>query len=147
MLQDVIISMKTVQNCDEEENSSTLDFMTDGLYSFIDNVGCLSYEETEVTGMPGTRTSVIIMPDRIVVDRDGSITSRMEFKEGEKSSFIYKTPFGNATMGINTRHIKHSFDENGGNAEIEYVLDMQHTVFSKNKFTINVVQPGGNLYA
>ena len=42
--------------------------------------------------------------DREVVDRDGTVKSRMIFKEGSKSSFLYSTPFGQATLGVDTRH-------------------------------------------
>ena len=143
MLKDVVISMQTVQNCDDAENRSTLDFTTDGYYTYDDNVGCVTYEESEVTGLPGTRTSVFIMPDQVVVDRDGSLTSRMVFKEGEQTSFLYNTPFGNATMGVDTRKINHSFDDRGGTAEIEYVVNVEHAVFTRNRFTIQVKQDGG----
>ena len=135
--------MQTVQNCDDAENRSTLDFTTDGYYTYDDNVGCVTYEESEVTGLPGTRTSVFIMPDQVVVDRDGSLTSRMVFKEGEQTSFLYNTPFGNATMGVDTRKINHSFDDRGGTAEIEYVVNVEHAVFTRNRFTIQVKQDGG----
>ena len=87
------------------------------------------------------------MPDRVIVDRDGSLTSRMVFKEGEKTVFPYHTPYGRAMMGINTKKILHSFDEKGGTAEIEYVMDVEHTVITKNKFTIDVKQAGGRLNA
>jgi uncharacterized beta-barrel protein YwiB (DUF1934 family) len=50
-------------------------------------------------------------------------------------------------MGINTKKILHSFDEKGGTAEIEYVMDVEHTVITKNKFTIDVKQAGGRLNA
>lgn len=143
MLKDVIISMQTVQNCDDDDNNCTTDFMTDGHYTYDDNVGCLTYEESEVTGMPGTRTSVFIMPDQVVVDRDGSLTSRMVFKEGEKTSFLYNTPFGRATMGVDTRKVTHSFNDKGGKAEIEYVINVEHTYFTKNRLTIQVEQDGG----
>ena len=116
MLKDVIISLQTVQNCDDAENRSTLDFTTDGHYTYDDNIGCVTYEESEVTGLPGTRTSLFIMPDQVIVDRDGSLTSRMVFKEGEKTSFLYSTPFGKATMGVDTRRVSHCFNEMGGTA-------------------------------
>ena len=88
-MEDVIISMQSVQNFDDEEDASTLDFMTDGQYSFDHDIGCLTYEESEVFGLPGTKTSDFIMPDRVVVDRYGSLTSRMVFKEGEKTVFPF----------------------------------------------------------
>ena len=143
MLKDVVISMKTVQNCDNAEDASTMDFMTDGLYTFDDNIGCVVYHESEVTGLPGTTTSVHILPDRVVVDRDGCLTSRMIFKEGEKTSFLYNTPYGNATMGLDTRRVRNSFNDKGGTAEIEYVVNVEHAVVSRNRFTIHVEQVGG----
>ena len=71
-MEDVIISMQSVQNYDDEEDTNTLNFMTDGKYTYDHDVGCLTYEESEVFGLPGTRTSVFIMPDRVIVDRDGA---------------------------------------------------------------------------
>ena len=140
-LQDVWISFHSVNGCDDEEPDS-LDFSTDGQYSFRGGEGRLSYWESEVTGLEGTRTSVTIRPDEVVVDRDGTIKSRMIFKEGSKSSFLYSTPFGQATMGVDTRRIRHSVDERGGQVEIDYVVDMEHAVVARNKFQITIRQLG-----
>ncbi len=138
-MKDVVISIRTVHAVDMEDEDY-LDFTTDGLYTYDGEVGCLSYLETEVTGMEGTRTSVIVMPDQVVVDRDGLITSRMIFKEREKSSFLYNTPYGTATMNISTRRISHSLDEHGGNVEIDYVVDMEHAVVTRNQFRLNITE-------
>lgn len=149
MMRDVVIDIRTVHSVDMEDEDY-LDFSTDGLYTYDGEVGCLSYLETEVTGMEGTRTSVIVMPDQVVVDRDGLITSRMIFKEKEKSSFLYNTPYGTATMNINTRRISHSLDEHGGEVEIDYVVDMEHAVITRNKFQLKITeqkQMGENIYA
>ena len=105
-------------------------------------MGCLSYEESEVTGLEGTRTSLFVMPDQVVVDREGTVTSRMIFKEGLKSAFQYTTPFGSANMGINTRRITQSMGSSGGSVEIDYVVDMEHVVATRNKFQITVTEIG-----
>ena len=52
------------------------------------DTSCFSYLETDVTGLEGTRTSVIVRPDEVVVDRDGMITGRMVFREREKNSLL-----------------------------------------------------------
>ena len=111
-------------------------------YYYDGENGCLSYMESEVTGLEGTRTSVIVMPDQVVVDRDGLVTSRMIFKEGLKNSFLYNTPFGQATMGVDTRSIRRDMGENGGSVEIDYVVDMEHAVVTRNKFTLTVKEIG-----
>ena len=140
-LKDVWISFHSVNGCDDEEPDS-LEFVTDGQYLFQDDVACLSYQESEVTGLEGTRTSVTILPDQVVVDRAGTVQSRMIFKEGSKSSFLYSTPFGQATMGVDTRSIRQSVNEHGGKVEIDYVVDMEHAVVARNKFSITIQQMG-----
>ena len=140
-LKDVWISFHSVNGYDDEEPDS-LEFFTDGKYLFQDDLACLSYQESEVTGLEGTRTSVTILPDRVVVDRAGTVQSRMVFQEGSKSSFLYSTPFGQATMGVDTRSIRQSVNEHGGEVEIDYVVDMEHAVVARNRFSITIQQRG-----
>ena len=137
MMKDVLISIESTFAYDQGEEER-MEFTTDGYYFYEDDVGCLSYLETDVTGLEGTRTSVFVMPDRVVIDREGTVTSRMVFQEGLKDAFQYSTPFGLATMGINTRKIRQSMDDSGGSVEIDYVVDMEHTVASRNRFQITV---------
>ena len=140
-MKDVWISFNSVNDYDDEE-PDRLEFSTDGQYLFQDKMACLSYLESEVTGLEGTRTSVTILPDQVVVDRDGTVKSRMIFKEGSKSSFLYSTTFGQATLGVDTRHIRQSVNESGGQVEIDYVVDMEHAVVARNKFSITIRQMG-----
>ena len=136
-MKEVVISIHSLQDYDGDEDNS-LEFTTDGLYSFKDGKGHISYYESEVTGLPGTRTEVSIGADEVIVDREGSITTRMVFKPGCRNNFLYSTPYGTATMGIDTRKICHNFGEHGGSMEIDYVLDMEHVAVTRNKFKLNV---------
>jgi len=137
MLKDVVITIRSMIDYGMEEEDM-IDFSTDGVYKLEDGVAQIAYLETEVTGLQGTRTSVKVLPERIIIDRRGSLTSRMEFMPGGKSSFLYDTPVGQATMNMNTRSVRHRFDHTGGELEIDYVLDMEHTVVSRNKFLLTV---------
>lgn len=141
-MKDVVIHMKSMHNCGDEEQD-VIDFSTDGHYFQDGDTSCFSYMETEVTGLEGTRTSVFIRPDEVVVDRDGMITSRMVFREREKNRFQYSTPYGMATLGVNTRRIRHAFDERGGELEVDYVLDMEHAVVSRNKILVKIEEQRG----
>ena len=140
-MKNVLIRLRTCQNISDGDTDN-MDFLTEGLYTFEDDVGYITYLESPVTGLEGTRTSLYITPDRIVVDRDGSLSSRMVFKEGLSDKFLYNTPYGTAQMNIRTKSIQHHFDKNGGSAEIDYFLDMQQRYSMMNKFTINVEDIG-----
>lgn len=137
MMKDVVIYIRSLFG-DGGDNDNTIDFTTDGLYTFDGDTACLTYLESEVTGMEGTRTSVMVMPDQVVVDRDGAVTSRMVFRPGEKHAFLYDTPVGSATMHMDTRNMNARFNEHGGHMEIDYVLDMEHAFVSRNQFRLTV---------
>ena len=136
-MKDVVISINSI-HCDAEGEEDRIEFTTDGEYRFENGTGYLSYLESEVTGLPGTRTSLEIRPDEVIVDRTGGITSRMVFRRGEKNSFQYETPFGMATLGMNTRRIRHDFGAAGGSMVIDYVLDVEHALVERNRFCVEV---------
>ena len=138
MVKDVWISISNNQKDNREKEGSTMLFDTAGHYLFADGVTMLSYQESELTGLEGTSTRVTVTPDQVVVDRDGMLSGRMIFREGMRDSFPYSTPYGQLTLGIDTRKIRHSFDENGGDVEIDYVTDLGHAYVAKNKFKISV---------
>ena len=137
MMKDVWISISNRQSGGQEEEDSLV-FNTAGHYFFDDGVGVLSYQESELTGLEGTRTSVMVMPNQVVVDRDGMLTGRMVFREGTRDSFPYNTPYGQMLLGIDTRRIRHNFNENGGDVEIDYGTDLANYYVTRNKFRISV---------
>ena len=136
-MKDVIIDINSRFNLEEEEEDQ-LQFTTDGFYLLEGDTACISYFETEVTGMEGTRTSLFVMPDQVVVDREGTVTSRMVFREGLQTSFLYQTPYGETTLGMRTRRIHQDISPEGGRVDIEYVVDLGHSMVSRNRFQISV---------
>ncbi len=139
---DVVIELHSEHAYDRDDGES-FDFSTDGTYRYEDGVGLLSYWESEVTGLAGTHTTVEVSPGGIVVDRSGTVTSRMEFREGVKNFFQYGTPYGMADVCMDTHRLRSSFNEHGGVAELDYVLGLEHTVAVRNRFTIKVTEQTG----
>lgn len=140
-MKDVLINIDSTHAYTQGDDDS-LEFTTDGYYFFEDDVACLSYMESEVTGLEGTRTSMMAYPDRVVLDRDGVVTSRMIFRQGEKSSFMYNTPYGAMAMGISTGSIRREMGENGGSLYIDYAVDVENSVIARNSFHITVKELG-----
>ncbi len=141
-MKDVIISITGVQNYPQGSDDA-VELVTEGKYSYRDGHGVLSYMESELTGMQGTRTSFTFTPDEVVLSREGTLTSKMIFREGTKNTFLYDTPFGSATMGLDTHRIHSTLGPRGGDMEIDYVVDFDHAVVGRNKFRINVREQGG----
>ena len=141
-MKDVIISITGVQNYPQGSDDA-VELVTEGKYSYRDGHGVLSYMESELTGMQGTRTSFTFTPDEVVLSREGTLTSKMIFREGTKNTFLHDTPFGSATMGLDTHRIHSTLGPRGGDMEIDYVVDFDHAVVGRNKFRINVREQGG----
>ena len=138
-MKDVIISVTGIQTSPEGPDS--LQLVTAGRYGLDNEQICMTWEESELTGMEGTRTSITVQNGGVTLSREGKHNSSMEFAEGKKSWFLYETPFGSTTMGLDTQRIRSRFDRHGGNMEIEYTVDVDQTIVGRNRFYIQVQEP------
>jgi len=133
----VLISIKGFQSAQQTDEES-FELVTDGEYSLDNGVAEFSYMESELTGYAGMKTSFVVESDRVVLTRADGMNGEMIFTEGRKHHFVYETAYGSLTMGIDTQSITHHMDENGGNLEIHYVIDVDNVYMSRNSFKISV---------
>lgn len=138
-MKDVIISVTGVQQ--GVNGPDAMELVTAGQYSQDEKETLLTWQESELTGMEGTKTSLCVQPRSVVLSREGTLNTRMEFEEGRKRYFLYETPFGSATMGLNTRRIVNRLGAHGGEIEIDYSVDMDDTIVGRNRFFIRVQEP------
>ena len=136
-MKDVVIKIVTTQNMGQNEEEP-IELITDGKYSYENDSYEIDYMESSITGMEGTRTTVKITPMEVMVNREGTFTSSTVFKKGSRNTFLYDTPYGKMTMGVNTNKIDMNFNEHGGEIEVEYVLDMDHAIFGRNNLKMQV---------
>ena len=83
------------------------------------------YEESEISGMDGTTTTLVIKDDVLVLEREGSTSTRMEFKKGEDVISLYNTPYGMMNINISTKELDIDMDEDGGVIYTKYVLGLE----------------------
>ena len=138
-MKDVIISVTGVQQ--GVNGPDSMELVTAGQYGQDEKETLLTWQESELTGMEGTKTSLRVQRDGVVLSREGKLNTRMEFEEGKKRYFLYETPFGSATMGLNTRRIVNRLGRHGGEIEIDYSVDIDQTVVGRNRFFIRVKEP------
>ena len=143
MEKDVVISIKGMQRY-EDAPPDTIELVTEGRLA-RDGSGSytLSYQESELTGLEGTLTTFQIEPERITLMRVGEFNSQMVFQEGRRHMSMYNTPYGAMTIGVNTRHLLAELDDQGGEIEIDYAIEIDHSVAGRNTFQINVKEAEG----
>ena len=98
----------------EQEPDEQVQFSTDGEYTCVDGCGMLTYPESELTGMAGTLTTITFTPSNAVLKRTGAVTSRMVFAPGTRNTFLYQTPYGTSTVGLETQRYRSTLGERGG---------------------------------
>lgn len=137
-MKDVVISIKGMQKGKNILEDDSIELVTSGKYCHKEGETVFSYMETEITGLEGTKTTFRITPEQVTLRREGSTNSEMVFQKGKKHLFLYDTEFGSLSMGVNTRKLVTGMGGNGGDMRIDYTLDMDSVIFSKNTFVINV---------
>ncbi|MGE4354363.1 MAG: DUF1934 domain-containing protein [Oscillospiraceae bacterium] len=136
-MKNVLITIKGTQNY-QSGDDDTVELVTDGKYSYGRNGALFTYMESPLTGMEGTKTTFLVQNDAVTMKRAGTLNSQMVFEEGNKHRFLYETPYGAATLGIETHLIRSELDTHGGELEIQYSTDIEHNLIGKNQFLITI---------
>lgn len=134
---EVIISVKGTQlnefgEVDEQEliTKGSL-FLKKGAYFII-------YNESELTGMSGTVTTLKVEPTRVTLNRMGTSAQKQVFERGVPNRGNYITPFGKMVMGVIPSKVEVNLTDLGGSINLEYVLEVGNEKISDNLLSITV---------
>lgn len=137
MTVNAIASIKTCQKTPDGENFN-IEMMCDAEYIYSFDKCTLKYNEPEGSGLGKTQTLIEIEDESITITRSGENNSRMYFKKGEKYMSVYEMPFGMFSININSEYVEISKNEEGAHIEIEYALELEGIVSSKNKLELDI---------
>ena len=142
MEENVIISIKGSQLYEGQDPDVT-ELVTAGTLRREQEGYTIAYQETELTGLEGTTTKLRIEGPRVTLLRQGSVNSQMIFEVGRKHLSMYETPYGALAVGIETRRLKNTVDEAGGDLEIDYAIEIDNLLAGKSRFQLNVKKKPG----
>ena len=137
MEKDVIISIRGPPDYSGTD-PDTMELVTEGKLAVQDGALCLSYEESELTGMEGTTTVFQVEPEKVTLLRLGSVQSEMVFEEGRRHMSLYSTPYGNMEIGVRARRLNSTLELTGGRLEIDYDIEINHMLAGQSLFRIDV---------
>ena len=139
----VIISIKGKQSYENVEDE-TIELVTEGLLAKEgEGAYTLSYQESELTGLEGTLTTIQVEGEQVTLMRVGEVNSQMVFQEGRRHLSMYNTPYGAMAIGVNTRHLLADLNDQGGDIEIDYAIEIDHAIAGRNIFQIKVKEAEG----
>lgn len=117
-----VISVKSFSDLDPND---VIEVVTPGKFVINEDGFKAIYDESEISGMDGTTTTLNIKNDLMILERAGSTTTNMEFKEGEVAVSLYNTPYGVLDLNVDTKKLKINVDENGGEIYSKYILGLE----------------------
>lgn len=121
MNKEALIYIKSKQ---AENKDDCIEVVTKGkFYKKLDSYYAV-YEETELSGMEGTTTTLKIKPDKVSLIRMGTTNARIDFQYDKNSVSLYNTAYGVLQLMVDTKKIKVDVDENGGGISVDYNMNI-----------------------
>ena len=136
---DVIITIASKQNFEGCEPDH-IDLITAGRLYRRGGKYYISYEESELTGMKGTRTTLKLEEDQVTMTRTGTHPSQMLFAKNRRHVGLYHTDVGSLTVSTHTSQMVNTIGEDGGNLAIDYTVEIDSNLAGKHHFEM-VVTP------
>ncbi|MEG0377478.1 MAG: DUF1934 domain-containing protein [Eubacterium sp.] len=125
----------------DHRNEDKMVFSTEGaMYREHNDTPCLTYNESEVSGMEGTTTTVKVEGDKVSVIRLGAVNSIMEFEKGKRNVTLYSTPYGEIAMGIFTKVVNVDYNDmkDPVNVKVNYAIEVEGVSNSENTLDIKI---------
>lgn len=141
MDKNVIISVKGTQSTNNQANI-IMELVTEGKYYKKDEAYFITYDESEVTGMNGTTTTLMVTDDVVTLVRAGSVNSQFVFQQGQKHISYYDTEYGAFTVGVTANEVDVRIDDNGGEIRIDYQLEIDNNETGENDFWMSIREVG-----
>ena len=121
MVKNAVITVQSRVSVEDE----FIEVITPGKFYITKSGYKVEYDETELSGMEGTKTTMIIKEKYFKLNRVGTTETNMEFEKNTQSLSLYKTPFGAMSVVVDTKDIEINMDDNGGTIHILYTLNVE----------------------
>ena len=103
--------------------------------------GSRSIYDEVLEGMAGTIKNKIKITgeDSVEIMKSGLSSSHMIFEKNKKNLTYYRTPYGQMLVGINTRKMEISVEEDKIDVLVDYELDVNHEPLADCKIKMNIM--------
>ncbi|MBE6535710.1 MAG: DUF1934 domain-containing protein [Ruminococcaceae bacterium] len=135
------VEIEFFETADGDGEPEKMQIKTVGTYSECDGRAEISYDETELTGMEGAKTSVhfdLNSPDVLTMLRTGSVTTALVFEKGKRHHCVYNTPYMTFEVCVHTLDVKNELLQKG-NISIDYIVEIRGARAERNKFSMKIM--------
>ena len=141
-MKDITIKI-TGKQCFDDVEEDQMEFVTDGRLYERNGFYYLIYDESEISGLEGFRTTLKFDDKSLKMKRMSKSGPGPElyFEEGKRFSSNYDTPMGLMEVEVLTRSVRNLMDRDlkTGKLDIEYDVSLGGVAEGKNKLIIDVM--------
>lgn len=137
MRKNVIISVTGNGGAFENQQDS-MELITEGEYIINGQDYYVKYDESVVTGMEGTTTTLHVDNNRVTLTRSGTVNSQFVFEQGQNHYSHYDIREGAFTIGVFTEYMKVDINDAGGSIKVGYHIRVDGNQYIENDFSMNV---------
>ena len=123
-----------------ESGEDALEIVTPASYYCRGGKHYILYDEV-LEGMAGTIKNRIKITgtDSVEIVKSGLSSSHMIFEKNRKNLTYYRTPYGQMLVGVNTRNMEVSVEDDRINVQVDYELDVNHEPLADCKIKLDIV--------
>lgn len=123
---------------DEEGADETIALETPGLLTEEAAGTRIDYDETALTGMEGTHTTLLLSEGRVQLVRSGAFVQQQEYRPGVMTHSTYPTPMGNMDLFVKTDVLENGIRDGAGRLRIVYDVELKKLFHHLNELVIDV---------
>jgi uncharacterized beta-barrel protein YwiB (DUF1934 family) len=137
MKKNAIISVVSKQS-DGEDDGDVIEVVTPGKFYKENDCYYAVYEETEISGMKGTTTTLKIDDGKFILVRTGTTNTEMKFEKYVRDLTLYSTPQGALDLTVDTKDLKLNVNDDGGDVFIDYDMIVGNQQVLRTTLQINI---------
>lgn len=137
MLKRVMITVESRQEHMDGEVEN-LSFVTEGTLLCEAGLCEITYQESEMTGMAGTTTTLKVEKGSVLLIRHGTLSSILVFEKGKTHYSGYDTEFGSFQIGVTARRVEVEVVETGGHLQVDYTMEFNGAQGGRHTIRVDV---------
>ena len=122
-------AMLTICGCQYHSDAEPeiIELTTEGTLTRSETGWEIAYEESDMTGMEGVKTTFCIEPGLVRLRRTGKLRSEMVFREDVSHESLYQMEFGALMLTVCAKQIEANISQQGGTIDLVYSVQIEHT--------------------
>ncbi len=121
-MQRVLLNIKGTQR--EGDSNECIELTTEGRLSKKPEGLLIEYDESELTGIEGCTTTLVLKDNCVTMERKGTLSMQMEFAPGRVFNSNLSTPYGTINLHVFASRVESELKESEGRLCLEYELSM-----------------------